>query len=74
MCRLHGFPEDCIYPLLEVQYDAATGNFSNQPGVSTSVSDFGGQFCAYIPYEPLFIAAQAIGYTFGAHGYAHASM
>ena len=63
--RLHGFPEDCIYPLLEVQYDAATGNFSNVPGVSTSISNLGGQLCAPIPYEPLFIAAQAIGYTIG---------
>ena len=64
--RLHGFPEDCIYPLLEVQYDAATRSFSNVPGVTTKVSNFGGQLCAPIPYEPLFLAAQAIGYTVGA--------
>ena len=63
--RLHGFSEDCIYPLLETPYDEATSSFSNLPGVTTSISDFGGQFCAPIPYEPLFVAAQAVGYTFG---------
>ena len=64
-CRLHGFPEDCIYPLLQTAYDAEAGTFSNPPGVTTSISDFGGQFCAPIPYEPLFVAAQAVGYTIG---------
>ena len=63
--RLEGFPEACIYPRLQMQFDAATGTFANAPGVNTSISDFGGQFCAPIPYEPLFVVAQAIGYTSG---------
>ncbi|KAK9790512.1 hypothetical protein WJX73_002664 [Symbiochloris irregularis] len=62
---VEGFPESCIYPLLQMQYDAANGGFSNAPGVNTSIFDFGGQFCAPIPYEPLFAVAQAIGYTTG---------
>ena len=64
-CRLEGFPESCIYPLLQMRYDAATGAFANAPGVTTHIADFGGQFCAPIPYEPLFAVAQAIGYTSG---------
>ena len=49
-----------------MQYDAGTNTFANTPGVNTSIFDFGGQFCAPIPYEPLFAVAQAIGYTSGA--------
>lgn len=64
-CRLAGFPEACIYPLLQMQFDAGAGTITNAPGVSTSIYDFGGQFCAAIPYEPLFAIAQAIGYTAG---------
>ena len=68
-CSLEGWPESCIYKLLELQYDPEMEDFNNrfssQPGVNTSLSDFGSTLCAPIPYEPMYLFFEAVGYTVG---------
>lgn len=70
MCSLEGWPENCIYKLLEIQYDPEESEFSerfsSQPGVNVTLPDFGSSLCAPIPYEPTYLFYQAVGYTIGA--------
>ena len=51
--------------MLELSYDANSQKFSSQHGVSTTVADFGSTSCAYIPYEPMYLYLEALGYTTG---------
>lgn len=64
-CRDDGFPESCVYPLIQMQYDAGTGAFSNAPGVQTSVYNFGSPDCSPFLYNDLTTVAEAVGYTAG---------
>ena len=44
-CSLEGWPEECIYKLLQLQYDADAEEFnerfSSQSGVNTTIPNFG---------------------------------
>lgn len=48
-----------------MQYDDATGEFANAPGVNTSVYDFGSPDCTPFLYDDLKAVAEAVGYTPG---------
>ena len=63
-CRLYGFPQSCIYPLLTVQHNGGM-NFSNPPGVSSSIKNFGDPSCAPIPYVPMYAFLEGLGYQPG---------
>lgn len=68
-CSLEGWPESCIYKLLAFQYNSDEEDFnqrfSSQPGVNTTLPDFGSTLCAPIPYEPMYLFFEAVGYTVG---------
>ncbi len=60
-CRLYGFPQSCIYPLLTVQHNGGM-NFSNPVGVTSAVKNFGDPSCAPIPYVPMYAFFEGLGY------------
>jgi len=59
----------CLYKLLTVRYDTETKTFSNQPGVTVSVRDFGG-FSGISPvYHSFSSQLEKWGYVLGVNAF-----